>query len=228
MHVHEHEHSREELSADRPAHSPATKATLWVVLLACVGVIGFVGLRLADIQRDPELEFNIARLQGADHGERIEGLKVLDLIAAERASGAAPRKIDRALPALIEALGDPHNEIRIGAAMTLRTMGLEAADATEALVANLKHEHKGVRLFTVMALTRVAPDDERTVTGAVELARDEDAKAAMAGIASLAVLGERARPAIGALVELAKREGLRDVIADALEAIDPEAASRLR
>jgi len=228
MHVHEHDPTREEMSADRPAHSPATRATLWIVLLACVGVIAFVGLRLSDIQRDPELEFNIARLQGTDHEERMAGLKVLDLIAAERASGIAPRKVERALPALIEALGDDHPDIRIGAIMTLRTMGEDAAAATEALVANLAHENKGVRLFTVMALTRVSPDDERTVSGAVELARDEDAKAAMAGIASLALLGERARSAVNDLVELAGRDGFRDVVADALESIDPEASRRVR
>ncbi len=226
MHVHEKPH--EGPDADFPAHSPATKATLWLVLLASLGVIVFVGLKFSDLQRDPELEFNLAKLEGEDHKARLEGLRVLELIAAERANGIAPRKIDRALPALIRSLGDPSSEIRIAATTVIRTIGPEAASATEALAANLGHEEVGVRVFAVMALATVAPDEPKTVAGAMGLARDPDPRVAMTGIAALAHLGERSRPAVDALVELASRSELKDAIAQALEAIDPAAAGRLR
>lgn len=208
-------------------HGAKSKAALWVVLVACVGVIGFVATRLSDIQRDPELDFNLAKLNGDDHEARMEGLEVLDLIAGERAAGIAPRKIERAFPALSEALNDPSEEIRSGALVVFATIGQEASFAVDGIRRNLNHEAPEVRAFSALALASVAPDAPETLADALKVARDGNERVALAGIHALGSLGGRARSVAEDLVRLADNEALRGAVARALEAIDPEALARL-
>lgn len=219
MHIHDHDNTPEELSADRPAHGPATRATLWLVLLASVGVIVFVGLRLSDLQRDPELEFNVRKLTGEDLGQRLEGLAVLQLIAAERDSGIAPRKIERALPELTEALEDPDARVRSGAMKVLMTMGPLGAPAKEAVARNLGHVDPGMRSGALATLWRLDPEDPELIPRAVAIASEEDIRAARVGVQILGELGERARPAVDALEKLGEREELSDAIGVALDSI---------
>lgn len=208
-------------------HGAKSKAALWVVLFACVGVIVFVATRLSDIQRDPELDFNLAKLISEDHEARMKGLEVLNLIAQERAAGIAPRKIERALPALTLALSDPSEEIRSGALVVFESVGPEASAATGAIRQNLNHETPRVRAFSALALASVAPDDPETLAGVLKVALDGDEKVALAGIHALGTLGERARSAVDDLIKLAAKDDLRRAVENALEAIDPDALSRL-
>jgi hypothetical protein len=219
MHTHDDDNTREELSADRPAHSPATRATLWLVLLASVGVIVFVGFRLSDLQRDPELEFNIRKLTGEELGQRLEGLAVLQLIAAERDSGIAPRKIERALPELTAAMDDPDARVRSAAMKVLMTMGPLGAPAKAAVARNLEHDDPGMRSGALATLWRMDPDDPELVARALVVAGEQDIRAARVGVQILGELGERARPAADELEKLAEREELIDVIAAAMDAI---------
>ncbi len=219
MHIHDHDNTREELTADRPAHGPATRATLWLVLLASVGVIVFVGLRLSDLQRDPELEFNIRKLTGEELGQRLEGLAVLQLIAAERDSGIAPRKIERALPELTEALDDPDARVRSAAMKVLMTMGPLGAPAKAAVARNLEHADPGMRSGALATLWRLDPEDPELIARALVIASEEDIRAARVGVQILGELGERARPAVDALEKLGEREELRDAIGVALDSI---------
>ncbi|GEM_PF-2764295 len=224
MHTHDHKNTREELSADRPAHGPATRATLWLVLLASIGVIVFVGLRFSDLQRDPELEFNLNKLAGERMEERLEGLAVLQLIAAERDTGLAPRKIERALPELTAALEDPDPRIRSGALKVLMTMGPLGGAAKPAVARNLEHPDPGLRSAALAALWRLDPNDKALISRALMVAKEDDARAARVGVQVLGELGVQARSAVGELRRLAEeREELREVIHSAQESIAQEA-----
>lgn len=204
-----------------------SKAVLWVVLFACLGIIGFVATRLSDIQRDPELEFNLAKLNSDDHEARMKGLEVLNLIAQERAAGIAPRKIERAFASLTTALSDPSEEIRSGALVVFASVGPEASSAIGEIRRNLNHEKPRVRAFSALALASVAPDDPGTLAGVLKVALDENERVALAGIQALGKLGGRARSAAGELLRLADNEALRGAVSTALESIDPAVLSNL-
>ncbi|MGY8652291.1 MAG: HEAT repeat domain-containing protein [Verrucomicrobiia bacterium] len=204
-----------------------SKAALWVVLIACVGVIGFVATRLSDIQRDPELDFNLAKLEGDDHAARMKGLEVLNLIAQERAAGVAPRKIDRALPALTLALSDPSEEIRAGALVVLASIGPEASATASLIRENLVHEAPRVRAFSAQALASVRPDEPETLAGVLKVALDENENVSLMGIQALGGMGGRARSAVDDLIKLAANDKLRGAVENALRSIDADALSRL-
>ena len=217
----------ENIAPSRAGHGAKSKAALWVVLLACVGVIAFVATRLSDIQRDPELDFNLAKLEGEDHAARMKGLEVLNLIAQERAAGIAPRKIERALPALTLALSDPSEEIRAGALVVLASMGLEASSTASLVRANLVYEAPRVRAFAALALASVAPDEPGTLGEVLKVALDENERVSLAGIQALGELGGRARSTVDDLIRLAANDMLRGAVETALSEIDSDALSRL-
>lgn len=113
--------------------------------------------------------------------------------------GACPGK---AIPLLIEALQDPDEWIRYGAARALGTAGEEALPAVPALVAALHDESRRTRSEIASALSRVAPWEAAPIAVLRESLRDEDDDDLRQTFETLARMATTSEPATETLQEL--------------------------
>jgi HEAT repeat protein len=91
----------------------------------------------------------IEDLKGSDERDRLIAVRLLPLRKAESA---------KVVPALIDALKDKENDIRLSAAIGLGTLGEEARDAIPALQQTAESGHDSrVRKAAATALSRIDP-----------------------------------------------------------------------
>jgi HEAT repeat protein len=126
-------------------------------------------------------------------------------------------------PALLEALGsDPGSGVRAAAARALGALELAGAPAVPALLEALHDPHEAVRHAAARALSRPALSDADIPR--LERALQSDDRYVVAFAAwRLGNLGERARPAVPALVATLDQPGVHAVTFAALARIGPAA-----
>jgi HEAT repeat protein len=104
-----------------------------------------------------------------------------------------------ALPALVEALRDPHPPNRTRAARGLAYLGWEAQPAVKALAQALGDTDGGVRRQALAALERLGPFAAEAVPALLPLVQDKDAGAREAAWKVLGQLGPHAKAALPAM-----------------------------
>ena len=102
-----------------------------------------------------------------------------------------------AIPALSEALEDPHGSVRQAAA---RALGHIGPTALPALVAALKNEDKYVRRHAIWGLGRLGASARPAVFRIAETLDDPDPRTGTGAAQALAQLGKHAEEAIPALI----------------------------
>jgi HEAT repeat protein len=90
----------------------------------------------------------------------------------ETATDALARIGDAAVPALIETLGDPDQEVRAQAAQALARMGNKAAPAVDALVRALDDPSEEVRRGAARALGQIGSEAEEAVPALIKAIKD--------------------------------------------------------
>jgi HEAT repeat protein len=90
----------------------------------------------------------------------------------ETATDALARIGDAAVPALIDALHDPDQEVRAQAAQALARMGNRAAPAVDALVEALNDPNEDVRRGAARALGQIGSEAEQAVPALINAIRD--------------------------------------------------------
>lgn len=90
----------------------------------------------------------------------------------ETAADALARIGDAAVPALIDTLHDPDQEVRAQAAQALARMGPKAGPAIDALVHALDDPNADVRRGAARALGQIGPEAEDAVPALIQAIRD--------------------------------------------------------
>jgi HEAT repeat protein len=132
-----------------------------------------------------------------------------------------------AVPDLIESLEDTTNGSRDKAAIALGKIGERAAAAIPALKKALRAEDANIRWSAANALGQIKGAAATTVPALTEALSDEDMFVRYFAAQSLARYGPDAREAVPRLAVLFRNgsDGEREIAADALMAIDSEAAA---
>jgi len=128
-----------------------------------------------------------------------------------------------ALPALINALGDEHGQIRERAAEGLKEMGIAAKDAETALIKSLQDPNPEVRRYCAKALGSIGRESPAAVAALRGLINDKDFWVRAAAAEGLGMAGSAAKEAIPDLLKaLTDKSGMvRSQSALALHLIDP-------
>lgn len=90
----------------------------------------------------------------------------------ETAADALARIGDAAVPALIETLADPEDDVRAQAARALARMGAKAEPAVPALIAALNDANRDVRQGAARALGQIGSAAEEAVPALIEAIKD--------------------------------------------------------
>jgi len=145
---------------------------------------------------------------------------------------------DAAAPAVAEvakAVKDKNGFVRWGAARVLNNMAPQMPDkAVPALAEALSDDNKTVRLTAVAALQRYGPKATAAVKSLGKASGDPEPRMRIGVINALALIGVKARPESGALVQALKTDKTPEVRAAAakalgrLERFDAEAVKALR
>ncbi|HEV3339587.1 MAG TPA: HEAT repeat domain-containing protein [Pirellulales bacterium] len=90
----------------------------------------------------------------------------------ETATDALARIGDAAVPALIETLEDPDDEVRAQAAQALARMGATAAPAVDALVRALNDPNEEVRRGAARALGQIGSEADEAVPALIDAIKD--------------------------------------------------------
>ena len=90
----------------------------------------------------------------------------------ETAADALSRIGDAAVPALIETLNDPDQQVRAQAATALARMGPKAGPAIDALVHALDDPNEEVRRGAARALGQIGPEAEEAVPALIQAIKD--------------------------------------------------------
>jgi len=133
-----------------------------------------------------------------------------------------------ALPALIQALSNPDRTIRLGAALALRGIGVEARDAVPALMASLREDAEDplettVAEFAAQALGNIGDDAVPALMAALA---DDDRRVRRGAARALGHMDPAmARSAVAALADATQDEDsrVRRASASALRHIGPDA-----
>ena len=125
---------------------------------------------------------------------------------------------DTNIEALIDALKDPDEEVRMFAAYALWRTGPDARDAVPALIDALKDGDGEVRNAAVHALGQIGPDARDAVPALIDALKGDDV---FVRIAAADALGQMGRGAVPALIDALKDgdDRVRLEAADALESI---------
>ena len=86
----------------------------------------------------------------------------------------------KAVPYLIEALGDSNSNVRWCAAISLNKMGNNAEDAKPDLIKALKDENVNVRWCSLLALGNLYKQDDKLINAIVDALYDEDSDVRLA------------------------------------------------
>ncbi len=138
--------------------------------------------------------YNLARQAGAPPLGRI-------LDAAELVGRGSEKLSD-----LEKALADADPGVRYWGAVGMVALGIGAKPAREALRANLTDDSAAVRTAAAEALCHLG-DEGEAVPVLTELARSTNGYVALHAAISLAYIGRKAAPAVGALEEAVERGG---------------------
>jgi HEAT repeat protein len=103
-----------------------------------------------------------------------KGVMVLRPSPPGTASYALGKIGPKAVPALIRALRDKNDDVRLWAAITLRTGGSRAEKVVPALIEALKDKNKFVRYSAANALEEIGPKAEKAVPALIEALKDKD------------------------------------------------------
>jgi HEAT repeat protein len=90
----------------------------------------------------------------------------------ETAADALARIGDAAVPALVDTLHDPDQEVRAQAAQALARMGAKAAPAVDALVHALDDPNEEVRRGAARALGQIGSEAEEAVPALIKAIKD--------------------------------------------------------
>ncbi len=143
------------------------------------------------------------------------------------ASGDAGEALDRiglsAVPALIEALKDPHSYVRERAADVLGAIGQPAIPA---LSEALKNQDEEVRKGALRALAFMGGTEREVVSPLIEALKNQDTSVRIIALTGLANMRGEAKAAVPALVEAFKDQNkdVHSAAANALENMGPEAS----
>ncbi len=157
---------------------------------------------------EPNLRHWIDRLSDRDPGKRLQAV---------------------AVPALIEALTDPAQDVRRAAAHVLGEMGAEARAAIPALIQALKDPLEGVRRKAAFALGEMGTEARAAVPALTQCLGDQSAGVRRWAAHALGEIGPTAPAAIPALIESLGAEDVRNrsVSAAALVKMGSRALPRL-
>jgi HEAT repeat protein len=190
---------------------------------ALMTVLGRVGAQVQAAVASVHALLKTEVLTDATEEVRSAGLNALSLLG--------PRtKTD--VPALMTALRDELDDVRLGAARQLGEWGPDARDAIPALIPLTQYDaDPRVRSEAAFALWRIDHRPSRVVSALIASLLQPDEVARWIAADCLGEIGPDAREAVPALLEayrLPTRSGLiRVSIRLALERIDPAAAARL-
>lgn len=124
---------------------------------------------------------------------------------------SAPAAASRPTAAWVVELRDKSSLVRAQAALALAEIGPAAGEAEAALVAALRDPDPEVRYTAVVALGAIVPDGKAAVEGLARSLSDDEWFVALTAAQALQNFGERARPALPALLNaLGPRDGLKD------------------
>lgn len=124
---------------------------------------------------------------------------------------SAPAAASRPVSAWMAELKDPSSVVRAQAALALAEIGPAAKEAEAALTLALRDSDAEVRYTAVVALGAIVPDGKEWVDGLARALVDEDWFVTLAAAQALQNLGERARPAVPALINaLSPRDHVKD------------------
>ncbi len=130
--------------------------------------------------------------------------------------GSEDKKV---IAALEERLGDDNAEIRMSATESLGKIGSGAASTTDRLIA-LSQDHNEnplVREYAIIALSRIAPNDQAVVTALIDAVGDGNPQISSAAIAAMITIGD------STLSKNADSRNIENLIRQ-LEANDPRVA----
>jgi HEAT repeat protein len=149
---------------------------------------------------------------------------------ASCAFGVLRAKGQSAVPALVE-IADQNisRDSRWYAITALALIGPPAKEVIPSLSAWATNADSRVRLYAVNALGEIRAEPDRFVPVLTNALRDPDAGVQVYAAAALGKFGPEAKPSVPALVAFLNAQSSsanRRVIADALMAIDPEAAAK--
>ncbi|HVE42961.1 MAG TPA: HEAT repeat domain-containing protein [Planctomycetota bacterium] len=123
----------------------------------------------------------------------------------------APAAATRPVSAWMAELRDPSSAVRAQAALALAELGPAGREAETALTRALQDQDAEVRYAVVVALGRILPEGKAAIDGLARALADEDWFVCLAAARSLRNLGERATPAVPALISaLAARGHVKD------------------
>ncbi len=135
--------------------------------------------RLQLVRSADELEGTLSALIGAlqdeDHDVRIQALYALGGIVDSWGIGSRHSPLfERAiLPAFVQALNDPHWDVRRSSALGLSRFGPKARVAVPALARAARDIDPSVRFFAMDALGKIGPDSAPAIPSLVEALDDE-------------------------------------------------------
>ncbi|PNG53100.1 putative oxidoreductase/HEAT repeat-containing protein [Variovorax sp. WDL1] len=130
----------------------------------------------------------------------IERFKEGNTGNASAAQAALVRIGEPAVPALIAAMRDSDDNVRIRAAGALEGLGAKARSAVAALIVGLKDPHRYVRSSCASALRKIGAGATSAIPALIEVLSDDDDRTAAEAADALAAMGPAAMPAIPALV----------------------------
>ncbi len=152
--------------------------------------------------------------------KRLQGSEVAVRVEAAREIGDLGEQAKAAVPALVEALGDPAAPMRKAAAAALGSIGAPAA--VPALTKALRDPDAKVRWQAAEALGQIGPKASAAVPELVTVLQGKDVPMRSVAADALGAIGWEARAAIPTLKEALKdpEQGVRLTAATALLRVD--------
>ena len=132
------------------------------------------------------------------------------------------------VPALTMALKDPNADVRLGAAIQLRSLGSKAMEAAPTLKETLSDPNLQVRVWSALALAKIAPSETAVIPGLTEALKEKSVSARHGAVLALGLLGidhPEVKTAVPTLLELHNsdpEEEIRKAATAALKIIAPE------
>jgi hypothetical protein len=132
------------------------------------------------------------------------------------------------IPVLTQALTNTHACARESAARVLGLFGAKAQSAVPALIRCAADKDDPVRGFATFSLGQIGREPDLVVPVLITNLRDPYHSARWNAACALGKFGDKAKPAVPALLQVLHESDpdVRDIAADALRQIDPEAAAK--
>jgi HEAT repeat protein len=153
------------------AHSLLTSGAVVGLVLLCLWVDGppepvfpLPSENVEATYRGQPASLWLTQLQSRDVSFRVIATQALEQIGP---------KDERVVPALVEVLTDPSEEVRRAAAFAFRRLGSEVKAAVPSLILALKDQDPLVRINAACALASIQPQDEGIIAALTPMLEDD-------------------------------------------------------